>query len=216
MASAIRLVDPGSWAPTLICSGAFGRAVSGQLATHFPATRILERGQLRGGSLAGAAVIVLALWRPSPQLSEEVDVIAHKERIPWLEIVMDTQAIRVGPWVTPGAGACHRCYRQRQSQHDTQWPTSTALRNAYLERAEAGPRGFLPHHVRLASGVAARLIRLESQPTGRVVSTPLRGIGLSEETVVGCHGCDRCDRPAARRALRDLLPVPQVVTTGAL
>ncbi|WP_042424739.1 TOMM precursor leader peptide-binding protein [Streptacidiphilus anmyonensis] len=189
------------------------------LTTRYPAARTLPLDELDRTADGPADVLVVAMWRPSPGLCERADAFAHAHGLPWLPMVMERQAISVGPWVTPGSSPCHRCYRRRLVQHDSQWQISGAVLNAYTDDPKVGPAGFLPGHARTAAAVAGALIdhgqRSAGGPGGRVVTISLRGNTVSSDQVVGCHGCDRCDPALPFADLRSRLGLSEAVSVGA-
>jgi hypothetical protein len=66
------------------------------------------------------------------------------------------------------------------------------VREAYAADPTLGISGHLPHHVRLAVGLARQLLRLREP--GLVLSANTVGSRISAHRTLGCHGCPRCGR----------------------
>lgn len=187
MAAAVRLIG----------TGAFGESVIRMLADSFPGARMMEADQLEMAFAEGCpSLVVLALWRPSPHLCESADRLAGSHGVPWMPIIMEHPVLRIGPYVQTNSGPCYRCYQWRRIQHDDQHNATAALHAAYDESADCGPRGYLPHHVRLAAAVATSC--LDREILGRVTTIQLGTARVHTHEVVACHGCDRCGAPFVR------------------
>jgi bacteriocin biosynthesis cyclodehydratase domain-containing protein len=203
MASAIR-VAPGA---TVVCAvGEFGAAVAGILTRVLPSTAEIEPERLPAAFTARPKALVLALWRPVPALCEQADALAHTYGVPWLPITAEHPVTRIGPWIRPGAGPCHRCYVERRIQHDTHALTTSALHQAYDADADCGPQGYLPPHAQVAAAVALALLTRspEQERAGDVtVYNPAQGL-LATNPVVGRHQCDRCGPPDNTETLNTL------------
>ncbi|GGX15332.1 hypothetical protein GCM10010297_40950 [Streptomyces malachitofuscus] len=164
-----------------------------------------------------SGILVVALWRPLEELCERVDEAAFAAGRPWLPVVFEHPWVVAGPWLVPLDGPCHRCYLNRRAQHRQHSATAQAVTEAYAADPELGVRGHLPHHVRLAVGLAQQVLRLREP--GLVVSANTVGGRISAHRTLACHGCPRCGRQdrlgadgAVARAARSLrVPTP----TGA-
>jgi bacteriocin biosynthesis cyclodehydratase domain-containing protein len=185
MAAAVRLIGTGS----------FGEDVVHRLSGSLPHAQVLGAGRLQEAFTDGSpSLVVLALWRPSPDLCERADALAASHRVPWIPVIMEHPVLRIGPYVRADAGPCFRCYRSRRVQHDDQHRATAALHAAYDATSECGPRGYLPHHARLAAVVLAS--HLEHRKVGRVTTVQIATARLHTHHVVACHGCDRCGVPS--------------------
>lgn len=208
MATAIRVTSaPDLCRPATagcLAVGAFGSRVADLLTSALPgAQRFAEPADAFG---AGAGAVVLALWRPSPALCEQVDELAFKTGRPWLPVIAEHPVIRIGPWIAPPAAPCYDCYQARRVQHDQQYKITALLHDAYDHDMSCGPAGFLPHHARTAAGIALSMLEAAARGTpvtGRVVTALLTRLGVSADHVVPVHGCARCSPPGAT-AERDL------------
>jgi bacteriocin biosynthesis cyclodehydratase domain-containing protein len=164
-------------------------------------------------ALAVGVVAVAAMWRPYPDLCERLDEVAFQAGTPWLPIVMEHPRIRVGPWGAAPAGPCYRCYCWRKRQHDTQPAVTRALEAAYSGGTVEGPRGYLPHHVNLAVGLARISLRKQAgQGTAAVAGEALLVNVFSGRsavhTVIPSHACARCgsgDRLGGRASLSEVM-----------
>lgn len=202
MANTVRLSRP-----SLVGAGPFGDWVVQILADRFTKGRAADPDDLAGAFSGEIDAVVLALWRHSPRLCEQADELAHRRGIPWLPITMESTVMRVGPWVAPGSGPCHRCYRLRRIQHDHDWEGSRAIYDAYDRDSTLGPVGFLPHHARLAASFAASLL-CDPLP-GRVITISAISLSVDAHHVVACHGCDRCLPRSITRDLHSLLQLEE-------
>lgn len=212
MATTLRVIRP-----TIVGVGPFGQHVATVLTGRFgEGTRVAGRpgvdttdDDLSAAFGRPADAVVLALWRPAPALCETADRLAHETGTPWLPVVVEHPHLTVGPWVTPGAGPCFRCFHRRRVQHDVEWAVTRAVHEAYDRDPARGPRGFLPQHARLAAGVAAsyldRAFGGDASPAGRFTTISLRSATPVSHPVLACHGCDRCGTRYQPRDLRRLL-----------
>lgn len=198
-------------APALpvIATGAFGERVGRLLAETRPGTKVLSVSRLAYAFSEFRGPVVLASWRPELALCEEIDALAHDTERPWLPVVLETAAVRVGPLIRPPYAPCFRCYRLRRSQHDLQARTTSLLTGRYDRDPHCGPGGFLPHHARAAAAVvAAYADGAPGTGPGRVSTVRLRRWDVEAHRVVPCHGCTRCgDRGAANPELNRLRAV---------
>lgn len=194
--------------------GDFGRRVANLLAATVPGTRRFP-GPAEALD-AGAGILVVASWRPSPALYEQADELAFKHQRPWLPVIMEHPVIRVGPWVAPPAAPCYACYQSRRAQHDDQRETTRLLHDAYDRDECCGPAGFLPHHARAAAEVAQSMLAAAERGTqrpGQVITVRLARLEVSADQVVPVHACPRCSPPgsAPERDLSALFRLPQAV-----
>jgi bacteriocin biosynthesis cyclodehydratase domain-containing protein len=176
-----------------------------------------------------ADVVVIAMWRQDGAVCETADDLAFQFSRPWLPITMDHPRVRIGPLVVPGTGPCYGCFLERRAQHDAQLAITSALNGAYRDDPDAGPRGYLDHHARLAAGLAQLTIeslrRGPADSAGRVLSFNVLRRGIRAHRVLGCGDCRRCSpargAPAARwqnsylaRFVRDQARVLPALTSG--
>jgi bacteriocin biosynthesis cyclodehydratase domain-containing protein len=150
-----------------------------------------------------ADMVLLAMWRPCPSLCARADQMSYATGRPWLPVMADSAAIHVGPLVRPPGAPCYRCCLRRQAQHDSHWDVTVALHDAFERDTRLGPAGYLPHHARLAAGVAADLIDAALAPGAAeadpaVVTISLPDCVPSTTTVVPCHDCARCHKNDTR------------------
>jgi bacteriocin biosynthesis cyclodehydratase domain-containing protein len=189
--------------------GPFGGRVARQLLSVHASSALLTAADIRNAFAFAREAVIVAMWRPEPALCERADELSYRLRVPWLPIVMEHPVIRVGPLVCPQTGPCFRCYRRRREQHDTQPAATAALLAAYAADSAAGPGGYLPHHARIAAGVAGQLIRGRpagglvqgvgqgaAAMAGQVTTIRLLNGSMSVSPVIACHDCDRCGGPA--------------------
>jgi bacteriocin biosynthesis cyclodehydratase domain-containing protein len=215
VAYSIRLTGATSRQVMIGGVGEFGRRVAGLLSAGLPKAQEFEVGDgISTAFSSGANTVVLALWRPEPELCEMADELSFRNLVAWLPVIMEHPVIRIGPFVDPTAGPCFRCYSRRRAQHDRQpWVTAT-LHATYRRDDGWGPVGYLPHQARMASAVALGTLseralesRSEDQSRieGEVTTIGLATSSLQANSVVTCHNCDRCSgtesgavKPSAR------------------
>jgi bacteriocin biosynthesis cyclodehydratase domain-containing protein len=183
----------------ILSVGAFGQAVAGalkRLVAGVYETRV-DGGHLTYPALwPTAQVHLLATWRPMPRLSRACDEMSHAWRAPFIEAVLETPNLRVGPVVVPGVGACHACAERRALQHSPRPIEHIALREFYDANPQQGPQGFLPGFPEIAAVRLAQFMRqIRSEPAA-VAGRVWRMNTIHRETVssmvVGVHECPRC------------------------
>jgi bacteriocin biosynthesis cyclodehydratase domain-containing protein len=182
--------------------GDLGEHVARLLAGDRPDYELVAADALGPAIAAAPDAAVVAMWRPCPSLCDTVDDLAFRNRRPWLPVVMEHPYLLVGPWVSPGTGACYRCYRARRVQHDGQHRVTSALGEAYERDPACGPQGYLPHQARIAASLAEMVLRKalsglhgpagDDVAAGEVTSVNVLNGKTSRHRVVACHGCPRC------------------------
>jgi bacteriocin biosynthesis cyclodehydratase domain-containing protein len=197
---------PAPQAPVMIGgTGEFGRRVAGFLSAWRPEAREFDPADGIDAVFAGeAGAVVLALWRPEAALCEQADELSFRHSVPWLPVILEHPAIRIGPFVRPPTGPCFRCYATRKAQHDQQPWITAAMDAAYQRDQDCGPRGYLPQHARLAAAMAIEALDAGTASArraaggllaGEVVTVGLVTGGLQASPVLAVHNCDRCDAP---------------------
>ena len=150
--------------------------------------------------------------RPVPAVTEEVDARSHATATPWLPVLIEAGALRVGPMVVPGTSACHRCFRRRLRQHAPARAVEAALERHFTASGDDEPYGHLPGTAVLAATAAADVLDLAAADPaaagGQVRQQDLASGRLTTGRVVGVHGCDRCGlhRDERTRSTLDLQP----------
>ena len=188
----------GSFSDGLRSDGSDGLRSDGLCqAAEFPATA----SGIGAAFAAGPGAVVLASWRPEPDLCELADQLSFRQLVPWLPVIMEHPVVRIGPLVDPAAGPCFGCYSRRRAQHDRQpWITATLQASSRCDDSWS-PVGYLPHQARMAAAVAVRTLsdRLgkPGSPAGSQLAGEVTTIGLSTGSlqanpVIACHNCDRC------------------------
>lgn len=206
MASAVRMTPAAPGTVALAGAGPFGVRIVSLLAAAHPGYREANAtlAEISTAFTEQANAVVIALWRPDPELCDAADALSYRYQRPWLPVVMEHPVIRIGPLVRPPAGPCFRCYARRRRQHDRQPWVTAALQAAYHREQACGPGGYLSHHARLAAAVAQDMLRrLQGNAPGQAGPGPgdvttVRlsdmglNIGLRSSRVIACHDCDRC------------------------
>jgi bacteriocin biosynthesis cyclodehydratase domain-containing protein len=184
--------------------GPFGARVASTLSDLLPGVAVAD--SVRAAFDGPPDVVILVSWRPSAAEFDRADELAYTHQVPWLPVTLEHPVLRVGPWVDPLSGPCHRCYRSRTAQHDRQFATSRVLHAAYDNDPTLGHRGFLPGHVRVAANFVALLLRGDP-PAGQVFTVGLSETRVKMSRVVPVHGCPHCGR-------RDVVPSGLAATLG--
>ncbi|GIH05758.1 hypothetical protein Rhe02_38250 [Rhizocola hellebori] len=169
----------------MLSAGPFGHRVASLLSPR-PAVA----PEFPDAAFDDVAVVVAALWRPSPALTQRIDDLAWALGKPWLLIEFDHPVVRVGPFLAPPEGPCISCYRARQSQFDENHETTSAICAAFDADPARGSAAFLPHHARIAAGLAE--LALSGQVAGQVLTADLLAGSIRTDQVLACHGCPRC------------------------
>ena len=203
--------------------GPFGGQVA-RLLTSGDGYRPGAADDLEPSFAAGVTAVIIATWRACPSLFEQADELALRYEVPWLPVVMEHPRLRIGPWVDPQLGPCYLCYQQRKIQHDRQHAATSTLEAAYDRDPDCGPGGYLPHHARVAAGVAAMTVRSgtterrarDSGPctAGQVSLINVLTWQTATHRVLARHGC-RCGQ-AGRigSGLTAVLARTRVLETG--
>jgi len=194
--------------PVLVVSvGPFGGAVARHLRALRPDTAQMAVEGDPGSDLAWppARLIVLAAWRPVPDLCERLDGFSHERRRPFVPAIADGATLSLGPVVVPGAAGCWRCWIQRTCQHAAGQNRRPALWQHYAQHAGDGPEGYLePFALMAAARLSATVEALDAGEAlpGQVWQIDMINRKITTSTVVGVHDCPRCGlhRPGPTRS----------------
>jgi hypothetical protein len=197
----------------VVSTGAFGRDVSICLRNYRDNYDVAISGTLADAFKVNDALVVVATWRPSPAFCRRADELSFEHGRPWIPVVMDQWRVMVGPSVLPPAGPCYECYLRRKAQHDNRPAETAAIYKTLDEDPEAGPRGHLPHHARLAGSLVMKLaesalagqasvpaktaavsslVGADGLSKSKIIGFDLIGNEISISSVVRCHDCGRC------------------------
>lgn len=197
MASAVRVTRTARSA-AVMPTGQFGARVAAIVAAQYQDCAVVPDGAVDEAFSAPARVVVAAMWRPSPALCERADVLSFSAGRAWLPVTLDQFAIHIGPVVVPPAGPCYRCCAWRRAQHDRHHARTAALHEAFDRDRSCGPAGYLPHHARLAGGIAMSLADAVLGPAGGETAVAMQATvsltdyAVSTSRVLACHDCGRC------------------------
>jgi bacteriocin biosynthesis cyclodehydratase domain-containing protein len=203
MANSLRLNHPPISRIMIGGIGEFGRRVAGFMSAWLSESQEFDPDSGIGTAFSVQTdAVVLALWRPEPELCELADQLSFRHQVPWLPVIIEHPVIRIGPFVLPRTGPCFGCYARRRAQHDRQPWITAALDAGYRHDRDCGPRGYLPHQARMAAalaletlheGMASAPARSQSPLEGPLVTTiGLVGGGLQVNPVIAGHNCGRC------------------------
>ena len=176
----------------VLSAGPFGAAVADRLAAQRPVvrTRLEEPGAEATAHWPVAPLRVLCAWRAVPRVERLLDEAAFAWRVPWLPVVLEHPELRVGPFVVPGTGPCHACFRRRAAQHSSSADVTAELHERLDADPTLGAAGFMPFHVTIAAALAQRAI--SAREAGRVRRVNVVTLQPTSGRVVGVHGCRQC------------------------
>jgi bacteriocin biosynthesis cyclodehydratase domain-containing protein len=197
MATAIHLSQPPS--AVLVPCGRFGQDVAASMLAEHPGCLTYPDDALEAAFANPGAAVVLPAQGPNRTLCARADELSYATGQPWLPVVMEQRKMTVGPLVCPPAGPCHGCLVRRYAQHDSQPDETRALDSVLESGTRSGPMGYLPHHARLAAGLAMTVLTRgtrglpgEGALAGAIVTVHLPRCAVTESRVVACHDCRRC------------------------
>lgn len=197
--------------------GPFGRAVGAAFKELMPEAPGVIVTALRDDETTfpalwpTASIHILAAWRQVRALSRAFDEMCHAWRTPFIEAVMETPMLRVGPVVVPGSGACRGCYEKRTLQHASRPAQLEALWQYYDANPGRGPQGYLTPFIEIAALRLAQFVdELEQNPAqaaGSVWELDVVSRLTRTGKVVGIHACPRCGlgRNEATRSFAEML-----------
>jgi bacteriocin biosynthesis cyclodehydratase domain-containing protein len=205
VACALRLTARlvGGPRPTVLAArGPFGERVAHLLAARWPdcvpcgSITLDEVFEVESSAVVVAdSAFDLALCRQAARVSRE-----RGRR--WLPILMDHPLITLGPLTEPGRTGCFECYYRRRLQHAPRLGTSLALHEAYARDPQLAPKGFLPHHARLAAAVGSALLEVPSpapSASRQVTSIHMLRNQPSTHRLLPYPDCDYCgEHPGSR------------------
>ena len=180
--------------------GAFGTDIGAMLAASGLPMRPVEAGALVCEIATGTSpVAIVAAAYPSATRLVAVDDVAAESGVVLLPVVFEASYIRVGPWSDRRRGPCVSCYLTRRGQHEDR-----TIAAAYVTGTVRPPSGHMPHHIRLAAGLALTLIEDAESPAtpGSVYAIRLAELAVTRHHVLGAHGCPRCGPPSVPAGTR--------------
>jgi bacteriocin biosynthesis cyclodehydratase domain-containing protein len=183
--------------------GEFGMRVAGFMSDWLPESQKFDPvNGISAAFSARADAVVLALWRPEPELCALADTLSFRHLVPWLPVVMEHPVIRIGPFVESRTGPCYGCYARRKAQHDRQPWITAALVAGHRRDRDCGPRGYLPHQARMAAAVALETLKAGITSAPQRNNRPLEGPmvttiglvdgGMQANPVIAGHNCVQC------------------------
>lgn len=196
----------------ILSAGAFGHAV----ASHLASIRADVSETVVAGNVVPlpetwppSRMNVLASWRPAPALCELLEQEAFSRTLPFIPLMLDSTALRLGPVVLPGEGCCWMCWAKRWKHH-AEWPEAhAALMAHYGATPEAGPKGYLEPFALLAAARLSELIEdVDSLKAsgGYIWQIDMMTREITTSIALGFHNCPRCGlhRDATQRSYATL------------
>ena len=196
----------------LLSVGPFGGAVARYLRAlrvDICETHVVNNSILQPDTWPITRMNILAAWRPVPKLCELLDEHSHRQRRPFIPLVMDSTALRLGPIVVPGGGSCWECWMRRSRQHEN-WPKErAALLQYYATHPDTGPKGYIEPFAMMGAARLAQTIDaldLSNATPGQIWEIDVMTRRITVGKVIGVHGCSRCGlaRPDSTRSVAQM------------
>jgi bacteriocin biosynthesis cyclodehydratase domain-containing protein len=196
----------------LICVGPFAEAVNQEFETmrnDIIGTEVVDDTFPLPSTWPASRVNVLVSWRPVPSLCELLNQVSYDLHCPFVPVIQDLTAIRLGPIVVPGQGPCWHCWITRWRQHSGWTKERTSLLQYYAAHPEAGPQGYLEPFVTMAAvRIAQTITNIDSDDAlpGSVWQVDMMTRQIATATVVGVHDCSWCGlgKPRLTRSVAGL------------
>ncbi|PPI49972.1 hypothetical protein C5D18_01165 [Rathayibacter tritici] len=136
---------------------------------------------------------------------QHVEDVAWGTLQPWIPVQLEARDVRVGPVVTPGRGACLRCFDRRQEQHGRRNHTDLELDKAPSTGMPF--RGYTPAHAAMAAAVINTITASDkalTEAASKVWRFGFSELSVRQAVVIPVSGCSRCDSldSAGRRSAR--------------
>jgi bacteriocin biosynthesis cyclodehydratase domain-containing protein len=156
-----------------------------------------------------ATALVVASWRPSPNIFELAEDLSYRWRLPFVPVFIQQTWLRVGPVVVPGQGSCWSCWVQRSRQHAEWTDAESVLWDHYSAHSDSGPRGYAEPVALMAAARVLKVLRefsAGSDVGGLLWQMDLMTHNIVFSRVVGVHNCPRCglQRPPLERSFDSL------------
>jgi bacteriocin biosynthesis cyclodehydratase domain-containing protein len=142
-----------------------------------------------------ARIVALVSWRPVSDLCELLNEFSHDSRIPFVPVVQDLTAIRVGPIIVPGSGPCWHCWTTRCRQHSGWTKERMSLSQHYSSHPQDGPRGYLEGFAAMAANRltdAISVLDAKAATPGSVWQIDILTGEITTSRVIGVHDCRWC------------------------
>jgi bacteriocin biosynthesis cyclodehydratase domain-containing protein len=156
-----------------------------------------------------ARMVALASWRQVPDLCELLNQVSFETRRPFIPVMQDSTAIRLGPVVVPGSGACWNCWMTRWRQHSGWTKERMSLLRHYSAHPEEGPRGYLESFAAMAAIRVSEVITALDQGCvvpGHIWQIEVLTGEITTGTAIGVHDCPWCGlgKPKQARSVSGL------------
>jgi len=181
----------------VIALGPFGEAVARHLSYLGPKTRITHLKhnlEVKNVLMSEVSCVVIASWRPVPQLCRELSDLTCERKIDFLPIILGSGAMYIGPLVRAGQGGCWNCYEARIHRHQTPTNDQDKLADFYSSNISVGPQGYVEPLAQIAGGCSTYLLREAEK--GSVVPSLYRynllARTLDSSVLLGVHNCVDC------------------------
>jgi bacteriocin biosynthesis cyclodehydratase domain-containing protein len=196
----------------LLSVGPFGEAVGSYLKTirdDIAQTSVIDNTVPLPATWPDARLHVLVAWRPVPDLCELLNQLSHEWQRPFFPVIQDLTAIRFGPIVVPGRGACWKCWVTRWHQHSGWTKERASLLSYYASHSSVGPAGYLePFALMTAVRIAQTVTAVDSATAtpGSLWQIDMLTRQVTGSIVVGVHDCRWCGlgRPKATRSFAEM------------
>lgn len=177
----------------IIIIGSFGAAVTRNLKrfdVHFRESVWTDETTIN--KISSSALLVIAAWRPFPEICEFADAFCHARGMRFLPVILGPQNLEIGPLVVPGMSACWNCWRRRSKQHDPYRKERTVIDQYYSKHLDRGPLGFLEPFALIAAACVAESSKRLTGIAGQLCQVDLFTRKVINSRVIGIDGCSRC------------------------
>lgn len=196
----------------ILTAGAFGKAVAYYLKAF---SSDMQETTLVGDSGSSikrwpeSKINIIASDRPLPATCELLDKLSHESRRPFVPVLIDAVALRVGPVIIPGNGSCWGCWVLRCAQHADSPKEYAEFWQYYSGNGDRGAQGYLEPFAIIAAARVAKVIALSDCSLvipGYVWQIDILTRKMTSAIAVGVHDCPQCGmhRPASTRSCGDL------------
>lgn len=183
----------------MISVGAFGMAVGRYVRRLYPNIHEMTRGDISvtdGRHWPAFDLVILAASRPAPRLCERLDEISQRRRAPFIPLLVESGALRLGPVIVPGDSGCWRCWERRSQQHCAYPQERSALLEWYDAHPQVGPRGYLEAFAVIGAARIAQTITEVNRSAGSAAGTiwqlHMFTSKVSTGLLLGIDGCPIC------------------------
>jgi len=196
----------------VLSTGAFGSAILRHLRalrSDVIDTDVVDNLLPLPSTWPSARILALTSWRQVNELCELINEASYSMKVPFIPVIQDLTAIRLGPIIMPDCGPCWHCWMTRSRQHAGWTQERVALSQHYAAHPEQGPQGYLEPVAAMAAVLLSEaVVALDSGVAvpGYIWQIEFLTGEITASALVGVHDCDWCGlkKPRATRSVEDL------------